>query len=175
MMFDSGTWFVIPTRLPFRRTFVSSGRSGFSVLEVLLAGALFAVFSYGAVEVFLFGLETDRMSEETNIATRYATAGLDAVRAVKAYRFDDLSPKESAGVRAQDGFWELVDDPDEQDGYTRTIRIEAVRRDGDGTITKDGGGVDPDTYRVVVTVSWTAPSTKQNSVELSTYVTRFAS
>ncbi|MEI8097078.1 MAG: prepilin-type N-terminal cleavage/methylation domain-containing protein, partial [Candidatus Moraniibacteriota bacterium] len=57
---------------------------GFSLIELLFAGALFAVFATGVVEVLLFGLETDRLGEETTIATEYASQGLEAVRSIKA-------------------------------------------------------------------------------------------
>jgi hypothetical protein len=42
---------------------------GFSTLEILLAGAVFSVFSWGVIEVVLTSLGTTRLEQETVMAT----------------------------------------------------------------------------------------------------------
>jgi len=50
---------------------------GFSTLEILLAGAVFSVFSWGVIETTLGVLEMDRLGQETTVATEYAVEGFN--------------------------------------------------------------------------------------------------
>ena len=79
---------------------------GFSLVELMLAGALFTLFASGMVEVLLFGLENDRLGEETTFATAYASEGIEAVRSIRAKRFDDLALSDATGIARNDsGDW----------------------------------------------------------------------
>lgn len=147
---------------------------GFSTLEILLAGAVFSVFSWGVIETTLGVLEMDRLGQETTVATEYAVEGLEAVRAIKEENFDALVPTNATGIAEQDGF--LVFDGTENvfDGtYTRTIVIETGKRDENGNITESDGTEDSDTMRVRVTVAWQLSPTRNDSVVLETYFTRW--
>lgn len=147
---------------------------GFSIIELILAGAVFTVFSWGVIEVLLFGLVSDRLNQEMTIATEYAAAGLEAVRVIKHESFDALATTSGTGVTKQDGFFIFDGENNVLDGkYTRTIVIAAGKRDGDGNITEGDGTDDADTVRVTVTVAWQASPTRPDSVVLETYLTRF--
>lgn len=147
---------------------------GFSTLEILLAGAVFSVFSWGVIEVTLTALQADRLGRETTLATGYAVEGLEAVRAIKEENFDDLVPTDATGIAKQDGFFVFDGTENVFDGiYTRTIVIEAGKRDEGGNITEGDGSDDTDTIRVSVTVSWQLSPTRNDSVVLETYFTRW--
>lgn len=146
---------------------------GFSLIELMLAGALFTVFASGVVEVLLFGLETNRLGEETTIATEYASAGLEAVRSLSAKSFDDLTLTAATGVDRSSGAWVLSGSENTNGKYVRVITVTEVRRDGAGAIDEQGGSVDPDTKKVTVTVSWSVTPTRPDAVVLETYLTRF--
>lgn len=148
---------------------------GFSLIEIMLAGAVFAVFALGIIEVLLFGLEADRLGEETTIATEYASAGMEAVYSIKAKNFDDLVITSETGIANDNGNWALSGSDNEFGKYTRSIRIAEVNRDGDGNIEEDGGTADADTKKITVTVSWWKTPTQSDSVILETYVTRWKS
>ncbi len=148
---------------------------GFSTLEILLAGAVFSVFSWGVVEVVLTSLGTTRLEQETVMATNYATEGLEAMRALKESQFDALTITEATGLGSEDGFFVLEGTSDTQDDkYVRTIAIEAVERDDASTIASSGT-VDPDTVHVIVTVTWAVTPSRENTVVLETYFTRWQS
>lgn len=147
---------------------------GFSTLEILLAGAIFSLFAWGVIEVVLSGLQTDRLGRETTVATDYAAAGLEAIRAIKEENFDALVPTEATGIGSQDGFFVLEGSDNTFDGkYVRTIAIDTVERDGDGNIVGSDGSTDTDTIHVVVTVAWQVTPTRNDSVILETYFTRW--
>lgn len=146
---------------------------GFSLIELLLAGAVFAVFAWGTVEVLLFGLENDRLGEETGIASAYATEGIEAVRSIRARDFDLLETTDATGIDREDGEWVLSGTDDTNGKYVRTIAIAEVNRDGDGDIVGSGGDADPDTRKVTTTVTWNVTPSRENSVILETYLTRW--
>ena len=146
---------------------------GFSTLEILLAGAIFSVFAWGVIEVVLTGLQTDRLGQETTLATEYAVAGLEALRAIKEESFDALVPTEATGLGREDGFFVLEGNNNTFDGkYTRTITLETAERDEDGNIVSSGSG-DTDTVHAIVTVAWQVTPTRNDSVVLETYFTRW--
>lgn len=153
---------------------MSTCKKGFSIIELILAGAVFTVFSWGVIEVLLSGLVSDRLNQETTIAAEYAAAGMEAVRAIKAESFDALATTSGTGVTKQDGFFVFDGESNVLDGkYTRTIVIVAGKRDGDGNISEGDGDDDVDTVRVTVTVAWQASPTRPGSVVLETYLTRY--
>ncbi len=155
------------------RSMRKSFQKGFSLIELILAGAVFSVFAWGVVEVLAFGLENDALGEEMGIATAYATEGMEAVRSIKAKSFDNLDVTAATGIDREDGEW-IFSGTDNTDGkYTRVISVVAVDRDGDGNITESGGSDDPDTRRVTVTVSWNTAPSRPESVVLETYLTRW--
>ena len=147
---------------------------GFSTIEVLLAGALFIVFSVGVVEVVLTGLITDRLGQETTVAAGYAVSGMESVQAIKEDDFDALVPSSGTGLGEHEGFLVFEGAENTFEGkYARVIAIEMGKRDGDGDLTDGGGDEDPDTVRVTVTVSWQLSPTRNNSVVLQSYFTRW--
>lgn len=147
--------------------------SGFSLIELLLAGALFSLFVIGVAEVLLRSLETDRLGEETTIATQYASEGLEALRSLRAKNFDDLVETAATGLAEEDGRWVLSGTEDTWEKYTRVVSIAPVFRDENGHIDERGGTIDPDTRKVVVTVSFRVAPRRSNSVVLETFLTRW--
>jgi prepilin-type N-terminal cleavage/methylation domain-containing protein len=128
--------------------------NGFSLIELMLAGAVFAIFATGIVEALLFGLAADRLGEETTIATQYAAEGIEAVRSLKAKNFDDVAVTTATGIARASGYWALSGTSNTNGKYTRIIAITTANRDGGGDIDESSGDADPDTKKAIVTVSW---------------------
>lgn len=151
----------------------SKKSKGFSLVEMLLAGAIFAIFAWGVVEVLLTGLTLSRQGQETTIAKGFATAGIEAVRTIKTENFEALEVTESTGIERQDGTWIFADSEDTLGKYTRRIAISEVQRDEDGNIVTSDGVVDEDIRKVTVTVTWDFTSVRPNTLVLDTYLTRW--
>lgn len=150
-----------------------SHTKGFSSLEILFAGAVFVVFSWGVIEVLLLGLSADRLSQEVTVATAYATEGLEATRALSENTFDVLVPMETGVIRQGD---EWLFDGEEnifEEKYRRVITLEQGRRNNAGEIVTEEGAEDPDTVVATVTVRWQRTPTQTDSVVLHTYFTRW--
>lgn len=146
---------------------------GFSLIEMLFAGAIFAVFAWGVVEVLLTGLELNRLGEETTQAKAYASAGIEAVRSIKAKSFDALATIEATGVERQDGEWVFAGTENVSGKFTRAVAVSEVARDGDGLIVEQDGDPDSDTKKITVTVTWDFSPLRSNSVVLDTYLTKW--
>lgn len=148
---------------------------GFSIIEIILAIAVFVIFSSGAVAVILQGLSANRLGKEQTVATEYAAEGLEAMRSIKNQSFSSLVSTTSAGVaRSLAGTWIFSGTSNIFDGrYTRTIAIADVQRDGSGNIVASGGTVDPNTRKITATVAWNFTPARSDSVILSTYLTNW--
>jgi prepilin-type N-terminal cleavage/methylation domain-containing protein len=146
---------------------------GFSLIELLLAGALFSVSAWGMAEVLVSALAADRLSEETAIASLYAEEGIEAVRSIRAGSFDALAETASSGVAVSGGSWGFAGSEDTYGKYRRIITVAEVRRDGAGNIVESGGDADPDMRKVTATVIWNVTPSREDSVAIETYLTRF--
>lgn len=140
---------------------------GFSVLELVLAAALFSIFSLAIVTAVFRGSNAEQAAMNAEIARQWAREGIEAVRAVRSQSFDSLGDSSGTGIRLENGKWEFHGNQDEWDGYERVVTLHPARRDSDGNIVTEGGNEDADLKSVTSTV------TKDNfSVEFSAYLSR---
>ncbi len=146
---------------------------GFSTLEILLAGALFTIFSWGVISVLLSGLASDRQNHDVTRATYFAGEGMEAARMMARDNFENIHPIQGAGILRRDEAWEWQEDPNDLEGiFTREITIESVKRESGGNIAQEGDD-DSDTFHVVVTVTWPASPERDQTIVLQTYITRW--
>jgi type II secretory pathway pseudopilin PulG len=153
---------------------------GFSVIEVILAAAIFMVFASAAVIVILGGYNTNRLGAEETVATQFAAEGIEAVKSIKNQAYSNLSNTSGIGLKrnATTGVWEWQTSPPNNtlihnisDNYSREIKVENVNRDASGNIVSTGGTLDPDTKKVTSTVSWNFNAARPESVSFITYLT----
>ncbi|HSW96877.1 MAG TPA: hypothetical protein VLF89_03550 [Candidatus Saccharimonadales bacterium] len=145
---------------------------GFSVLEIILAAALFMIFSIGMVSVVLQGFDANRLGSEETIANQYASEGIEAVRSIKNQGFSNIVNSAGTGVvRSGSSVWAFSGTNNTFGKYTRVITVTDTQRDSSGNIVASGGTVDPNTKTVTATVSWNVSPTRNNSVVLTSYMT----
>lgn len=148
---------------------------GFSVIEVVLAAALFMLFSTSAVGVVLQGFNANRLGAEETIANQFAAEGIEAVKSIKNQAYSNLVNSTGIGVTRISNVWAFsgtnnILTHNSTDNYTRVIKVESVNRDGSGNIVASGGTLDPDTKKITSTVSWNFNSARPESVVLSSYL-----
>lgn len=146
---------------------------GFSVVEVMLAVALFMIFATGMVGAVLHGLDNNRLSGEQTIANQYAAEGVEAARSIRNQTYANLVNSSGTGVVITGGVWTLSGTNNIYDKYTRVLTVSNVQRDSNGNIVTSGGTFDANTKKVVSTVSWNVNSARTNSVTLTTYLTNW--
>ncbi|HCM52727.1 TPA: hypothetical protein DIS57_02120 [Candidatus Wolfebacteria bacterium] len=147
---------------------------GLSVLEAILASALFVLIATAVVTLLLQGLGSNRLSNEQTIANQYAAEGIEAVRNIRnRSSYAALATTTGIGVDASSGVWTLGGTDTLFDKYTRVITIADVYRDTDGNIVLSGGVFDPNTKKVISTVRWNVSLSRSYSIVLIAYLTNW--
>lgn len=149
-------------------------KNGFSVLEVILAVALFMIFSTGAIMTVVQSYNTNRLGTENTVASQFAAEGIEAVKSIKNQGYTNLNTVNDQPrglLRNVNNVWAFDTDgtSDNLEKYTRTIRIEKVYR-LDGNIVASGGTEDPDTKKVTSTATWNFNSARPETTTLTTYL-----
>lgn len=160
----------------------NTNQRGLSVLEVILASAIFITFASAAAVTVIQGLNSNRQGAEFTVATQYAAEGLEAVKSIKNQAYSNLQNiVTNKGVQQVGGVWQFkVGDPSEDtivhnisDNFRRQIKIEPVNRSGTppaGDIVSPGGTLDPDTKKVTSTVLWNFNSSRPETISLISYL-----
>ncbi len=149
-------------------------RNAFSLLEVILASAVFVIFVSGAVTTTLRGLQLNRQGAEYTIATQYAAEGIEAVRSIKNQAFANLVNTASTGIAKSGAVWTFSGTNTVFDKYTRTIEIADVNRDGSGNIVPaPTGTLDPLSKKATSTVSWLVGAGNTQTISTTSYFTNW--
>lgn len=149
-----------------------NGLSGFGLVEVIVALAIFFVIAITGVSTVVQSFSVNRLGEEETQATVIAQEGIEAVRSIKNRGVDNLILG-THGLENSGGFWQLSGSADTVGKFTREIDIEVARRNIAGDIVDSGGSIDCKTWKVTSTVSWDFTSGRNNEVKLTTYLTAF--
>jgi prepilin-type N-terminal cleavage/methylation domain-containing protein len=155
--------------------------SGFGLIETIVAMSIFSIIAATGMSTVLHSYTINRLASDETEATLMAQEGIDAVRSIKNQGWNNPFISDAlanacdtgCGVTAAGGSWEFQTGADTADAYTRTILVEDVLRDGSGTIVTSGGTLDPDTKKITSTVTWDFSPTRNNTVEVVTYLSRF--
>src|SRR5258708_3473724 len=147
--------YILNQRSKIKNGEIGNLQSGFSVIEVMLASALFVIFSTGIVSVVLQGFDANRLGSEETIANQYASEGLEAVRSIKNQGFTKLVNSGGTGViRNASNVWAFGGGSNAFAKYLRVITIADAQRDSSGNIVASGGTIDPNIKKVTSTVTW---------------------
>lgn len=154
---------------------------GISVVEVILAVALFMTFATGAIVLVLQGYGSNALGSEETVASQFATEGIEAVRSIKNQNFANLATcgvncTTGTGITKTAGVWVFSGTNNiltSGKTYTRVIKVENVQRDAsppNGNIVTTGGTLDPDSKKVTSTVTWSASPSRSNTITLTSYL-----
>jgi prepilin-type N-terminal cleavage/methylation domain-containing protein len=139
---------------------IKNKKSGFSLFELVLAIAIFALSSYALATLLIDSNISAQVSLERTEALYHAKEGIEATRAIRDNSWADLVDgtyglDSSGGTWAFSGSSDLIDDK-----YTRTVEITT---DPVLTSTKD----------ITVNVEWALTSRRVVNVSLSTILTNW--
>lgn len=151
-------------------------RKGFSVVEVVLAAGVFAVFITGAVAALISGWYGNRQGADTAVATEYASEGLEAVRSVRNRDYALVVNTAGSGIsRDVNGLWSFTGPNNTTDSgrMTRVISVESVNRLGDNVVPAPTGTLDPNTKKVTAKVNWNLTAARPQEIILSSYLTNW--
>jgi len=127
--------------------------SGFSLIETIIALALFIIIASGGILAFISSLNMNRTSQENTQAVSLAQEGIEAVRSLRNQSFANLLPG-TYGLGISGGQWTFAGSSDNIGKFSRQVIIAPVSRDAGGTIVPSGGTPDADTMLATVRVKW---------------------
>jgi len=151
---------------------VSTNNRAFSLIEIIIAVALFALIAAGGISSFIPILGQNRQSTETLKANRLAEEGLEAVRSIRNRDFNLIS-NGTRGVGVSSNLWNFNGSSDITDKYTRQIIISPALRDIGGSLVSSGGTVDPDTWLVKSQINWNYGPGDSKQFSLDTVLTNW--
>ncbi|MBI4239900.1 hypothetical protein HY620_02850 [Candidatus Uhrbacteria bacterium] len=128
---------------------------GFSLIEIILACALFLVLAATFVGAFLYGQESMQLAGTRNRAAFLAEESLEATRILRDEQMSNLVDG-TYGLTMSGNQWGLVAAPDVTNGFTRQIDISSI---------------DANTKRIRSTVTWQQNLQRQGSLTLDTVLT----
>ncbi len=150
---------------------------GFSVIEIILAVALFTILATGGVTVIVQSFRANRLGNEQTIASQYASEGIEAVKSIRNQAFSNLTAVNPTprGINNPSTVWQFTGDNTTNTfssgkTYTRTIKVEDVQRNSSCNIIASGGTTDPTTKKITSTVNWTFGPNRNNSVVFTSYL-----
>lgn len=157
-----------------------STQRGFSLIEVILAAAIFITFAVAAMVAVISGLNANRLGGEVTIANQYNTEALEAVRSIRNQSFATLASKAglgNQGLAVSGGVWTFdgstSDTLASDTRFARSVAVTSVQRDGSGNIVASGGTVDANTYKVTATTTWNFNTARPESAIFTTYLTNW--
>jgi len=132
-------------------------KNGFSLVEVLLAIAVFTLFAIAFIGALISGQESERLSGERARANFIAKEGLEGVRNIRDENFDNLITGTHGLVISGDE-WSFSGSSDTVGIFTRSIIISDI---------------DLNTKSVISTVTWQQNAQRTGSVTLETRFTNW--
>lgn len=148
------------------------GGSGFSLIEVVISVALFAIIAGGGITGMIGPLSSGRSSGEVTRATQLAQEGLEAVRSIRDRDFANIVSG-TKGIGISSSLWSFTGTSDVSDKFTRIINIKNASRDAGGTLVASGGTTDPDTFVVETDVNWSYSTGDTRTVSMSTLLSNW--
>lgn len=152
---------------------IIKNRKGISLIEVLLAMTIFALFSTAVFILSLDTIQRDSKNELDNLALQYAQEGIEAVRNMRDRDYLSLNNGDF-GLSFAGDTWSFIAAPETVDSdYFRTITVEDVYRDELGNIA-DSGTFDPDVKKISSEVTWSLHGIYPRSSTLETYISNWS-
>lgn len=143
-------------------------KTGFSIVEIIVAVGIFAIVSAGVVILYLGSLGANLRDTETFQAEMYLQEGMEAARAIRDYNFGNLT-NGTHGLTASNDYWEFLGSSDNLGQFTRTTLVESIQRDAGCNVVSSGGIVDAKSKSVTVSVSWDFESGNPTSISATEY------
>ena len=153
-------------------------RSSFSILELVLAIAIFSIISLTAITTMYSNIMLNQSSEKLEKATNYAEEAIEAINSMRRDEWCNSFINGTYGLAVENGRYVLSGTGNDYGDFHREITISDVYRDANYNITDDTNGIiDPFVKKFTITVDYNKvknPS-ERRVVELVTYIANWGS
>lgn len=140
------------------------------LVELLVALAIAAILIPAIATGFIASRQGKAQERQRLEAAALARQSDEAVRIARDANWNNVATAGTYHAIIAGSTWALASGSASLNGYTQSIVISDVYRDGAGKIVASGGFIDPSTKLVTVTVAWGTPIV--SSVSNSFYITR---
>lgn len=147
--------------------------SGQLLIELLLALGIASVMLPALFGMVIASREGNAQQEQRVQAAALVREAEEVVRNVREIGWDQFAAYQLQTpykIQRLGNTWSLALGSETIQGFSRSIRIESIYRDGSGLIVATGGMLDPSSRKVIIQVSWNTPFAA--SVETSLILTR---
>ncbi len=158
--------------------FCDSEKYGFSLVELILAVALFGLFAPALLGLLMNSYGSDFQAQEKDRANLYAQEGLEAVWSIRRQAWNLLENGDH-GLTNFNDYWQFSGSSNLLDNkYIRIVTIADACRNINGNLidcAAPGATIDLQTKKVTVKVTYTAITGVNNEVTLASYLTTWQS
>lgn len=133
------------------------GRSGQSLIEILIAIGLTAIILPGLLTGFVASREGKAQEAQRLQAVALLRETEEAVRSARNNSWANIPSEGTYHPVVSGNSWILSPGAETIGSHTRTVTISNVQRNTNGEIVTSGGIVDPSTKSIDSTVTWSAP------------------
>ena len=147
--------------------------SGQLLIELLLALGIASVMLPALFGMVIASREGNAQQQQRVQAAALVREAEEIVRNVREIGWDQFAAYQLQTpykIQRIGNTWSLALGSETVQGFSRSIRIESLYRDGSGSIVTTGGMLDPSSRKVSIQVSWNTPFAA--SVETSLILTR---
>ena len=152
---------------------------GISVIEILVVVTIISIAFSSLLGLASFSLGVSTLIKQTNQANNLSQEVMEAVRNFRDGTFWDVdglgklatSTDYYPQATSSPLKWQLVQGTENIDAFTRKVVFEDVRRNSNSNIV-EAGTYDPNTKKVIVTVSWKERG-RDHKLEIFTYLTNW--
>ncbi len=153
---------------------IKKNNSGLSLIELLVAMAVFVIAAASITFIVIDALQATRRGVEETTAVYLNQQGIEAAKSIKNRGWKYLSLG-AHGIVSTSGYWDFSGSNNVIDKYTRTVTVSPVQRNVSDDIVTSGGIVDKDTKKVSVQTGWLFSPLRPGNILFETYMTNWRS
>ncbi len=146
-----------PSQSTKKEWLITEYQQGFSLVEVILSIAVFALLITTLIGAYFYGQESTALAGNRARAVMIAEEGLEAVRNIRDEDFSNLEDG-TYGLNISNNAWVLSGLSDNVDIFTRQIEISPI---------------DGDRKEVTSTVTWQQNPQRSGIISVETYLTNW--
>lgn len=152
--------------------FQNKKSKGFSLIELVLAIAFFAIIAGGTI-LPIINSHLNQLEVSKRIqANAVLNETWEALRAIRNRDWANIA-NGTYGLDQTSGIWEFSGASDVVNGITRSITISNAERNLMQNLVESGGMNDPNSKRVSIQLSWDSTPYSSHSIEVDSLITNY--
>lgn len=153
---------------------IRNNQSGLSLVELLIAMALFVIVASGITFVVIDAMLATQHGKDYGVANYLNQEALEASASIRNRGWKNLTIG-THGFDNTSSYWDFAGTSNTIGQYSRRLIVDTVNRDENDDIVDIGGTLDPDTKKLTIQTTWPITPTRSGSTSFETYLTNWRS